>query len=64
MILEMLVCDAKDVPNLLVEIGHKQGMAVKKIFEDAGYNHILVHKDLFGNDRLVSGYFDACKEKE
>lgn len=54
----------QNIPNLLVEIGYKQGPAVKKIFEDAGYNHILIHKDLFGNDRLVSGYFDACEKKE
>lgn len=50
------------IPNLFVEMGYKQATAVKKIFEEAGYHHILTYKDLFGNDRLVSGYFDACKQ--
>lgn len=43
------------VPQLIIEIGYQQGDKVKKIMEDAGYHHVMVHKDLEGKDRTVSG---------
>ncbi len=52
------------IPNLLVEIGHNQAPEVKKLFQESRYQHILVQQDLYGNDRLVSGYIDACEKKE
>jgi release factor glutamine methyltransferase len=42
---------------LSVEIGSKQKEAVEKIFKDSGlFNIIETDKDLYGNNRVVTGY--------
>ena len=41
--------------RLLVEIGPTQGEAVRKLFIDAGLENTVVHPDLDGRDRVVSG---------
>lgn len=46
---------AHRLPNLMLEIGYDQGGAVAHLFEEAGYSNIVVHKDLEGKDRVVSG---------
>ena len=38
-----------------VEIGSTQGQAVKKLFEDSGFQSVQVRKDLGGLDRVVLG---------
>jgi methylase of polypeptide subunit release factors len=48
----------KNIPQLVIEIGYAQGAAVKNLMEDAGYNSVLVHKDLEGKDRFVTGRVD------
>jgi len=42
----------------VMEIDYTQGAAVKNLMEAAGYNDILVHKDLEGKDRFVTGRVD------
>lgn len=41
--------------TLLVEIGSTQGSAVARLFEEAGYEGVRVHRDLAGHDRVVEG---------
>lgn len=38
----------------LFEIGHTQGADVVKLFKDAGFVDVVVHKDLGGKDRAVA----------
>ena len=44
---------------LAVEIGWRQGDAVKDIFEDSGFSDVRVIQDLGGRDRVVAGCFHA-----
>lgn len=48
----------KNIPQIVIEIGHMQGQAVKHLMEAAGYNDIFVHKDLEGKDRFVTARID------
>lgn len=48
----------KNIPQLVIEIGYAQGAAVKDLMIKAGYNDVLVHKDLEGKDRFVTGRID------
>lgn len=41
---------------LMVEIGYQQGEAVKKIFEEAGFDSVKCIRDYQGYDRIVKGY--------
>lgn len=41
--------------QLWIEMGYQQGPAVKQLFEDAGFVHVKILKDLQGNDRVVTG---------
>lgn len=43
--------------RLVVEIGSDQGAAVSALFEENGFVRIVVHADLDGRDRVVSGFF-------
>ena len=43
------------IPQLIIEIGYKQGDSVAKIFETAGFKDIKIEKDMEGKDRFVSG---------
>jgi release factor glutamine methyltransferase len=45
----------KNIPQMVIEIGYAQGAAVKELMDAAGYSDILVHKDLEGKDRFVTG---------
>lgn len=45
---------SKNIPQVVIEIGYAQGTAVKELMQAAGYNDILVHKDLEGKDRFVT----------
>lgn len=51
------------IPQLIVEIGHTQGEAVRTLFEKEGFSNVTVQKDLHGNNRIVSGYLDDPKAK-
>jgi len=44
---------------LAVEIGWRQGDAVKDIFENSGFSDVRVIQDLGGRDRVVAGCFHA-----
>ena len=44
---------------LAVEIGWRQGDAVKDIVEDSGFSDVRVIQDLGGRDRVVAGCFHA-----
>jgi release factor glutamine methyltransferase len=48
----------KNIPQLVIEIGYAQGAAVKELMLSAHYNDVLVHKDLEGKDRFVTGRID------
>lgn len=48
----------KNIPQVVIEIGYAQGAAVKNLMDSAGYNDVLVHKDLEGKDRFVTGRVD------
>jgi release factor glutamine methyltransferase len=48
----------KKIPQIVIEIGYAQGAAVQSLLEHAGYNDVLVHKDLEGKDRFVTGRTD------
>ncbi len=48
----------KNIPQIVIEIGYAQGTAVKALMETAGYNDILVHRDLENKDRFVTGRID------
>lgn len=41
--------------RLIVEIGHKQGLAVSAMFQSAGFQGINILKDMNGHDRVVLG---------
>ena len=49
---------AKNIPQIIIEIGHLQGKAVLSLMHKTGYNAIKLHKDLAGKDRFVSGRVD------
>ena len=46
-------------PNgwLYFEIGHDQGLSVKQLMEEAGFQSVAVKKDLAGLDRVISGVY-------
>lgn len=46
------------IPQVVIEIGHKQGEQAISLMKTVGYNAIMVHKDLAGKDRSVSGRVD------
>ncbi|HLC06920.1 MAG TPA: peptide chain release factor N(5)-glutamine methyltransferase [Candidatus Babeliales bacterium] len=48
----------KNIPQVVIEIGYAQGVAVRELMHAARYNDILVHKDLEGKDRFVTGRVD------
>jgi release factor glutamine methyltransferase len=48
----------KNIPQIVIEIGYAQGAAVHELMQAAGYTDILVHKDLEGKDRFVTGRVD------
>lgn len=50
--------EAKNIPQIIIEIGHLQGKAVLSLMHKNGYNAIKLHKDLAGKDRFVSGRVD------
>lgn len=45
----------KEQGHLIFEIGHDQGLSVKSIMEEKGFNNVEIIKDLAGNDRVVKG---------
>lgn len=50
----------KNIPQIVIEIGYAQGAAVHELMQAAGYNDILVHKDLEGKDRFVTGRINVA----
>lgn len=48
----------KNIPQLVIEIDYTQGNSVKELMETAGYNDVLVHRDLENKDRFVTGRVD------
>jgi release factor glutamine methyltransferase len=47
-----------DIPQIIIEIGHAQANVVKAMMLSAEYNHIDIHKDFAGKDRIVTGRID------
>lgn len=54
----------KQIPQLMLEIGYKQGNIVKNLMQSAGWTTITVSKDLEGKDRVVSGRISSHVESE
>lgn len=44
-----------NIPQLILEIGHKQGEAVTNLLEKANYSAITIKQDLEKKDRIVTG---------
>ncbi len=42
--------------QLLLEHGHDQGSAVRRLFAEAGFQNIETHRDLGDNERVTTGY--------
>ncbi|MCK4713800.1 MAG: peptide chain release factor N(5)-glutamine methyltransferase [Marinosulfonomonas sp.] len=42
--------------RLLVEIGYRQGKAVKALFQSAGFDGITIVQDINGHDRVICGH--------
>ena len=45
----------KKIPQLVLEIGYTQAEAVTQLMERAGFEHIAIHQDLSGKNRVVTG---------
>ncbi len=52
---ENLAMKMLNIPQLVIEIGYRQGERVKELMHNNVFNHIALHKDLEGKDRLVTG---------
>jgi release factor glutamine methyltransferase len=48
----------KGISQVILEIGYQQGTAVKNLMLHAGYNDIVIDKDLEGKDRVVRARVD------
>jgi release factor glutamine methyltransferase len=48
----------KNIPQIIIEIGHEQGPQTKQLMENAGYNEILIQKDLEKKNRFAVGRVD------
>lgn len=48
-----------NIPQLVIEIGYQQGQAVKHLMEQAAFTQVIIHKDLEGKDRVVTGGLSA-----
>jgi len=49
-----------DIPQLMLEIGFRQGGKVKALLEQAGYCRIHIEKDLQGKDRVACARVVPC----
>ncbi len=45
----------RTIPQLVIEIGYKQGPKVVQLMKEAGFTNIQLHKDLERKDRVISG---------
>lgn len=52
----------KKIPQLCIEIGHKQGNTVKQLMQQQGFVDIQIKKDLAKKDRLVCGRYNEKRE--
>lgn len=50
--------------SVYMEIGFCQGPAVKEMFEERGYGHVEVKKDIAGLDRVVRAGWNECAAGE
>ncbi len=48
-----LAKELRGATHILLEIGCEQAEAVRRIFHEAGWDHVTVHRDLAGLDRVV-----------
>jgi release factor glutamine methyltransferase len=46
---------AVNIPQLIIEIGYSQGPIVQKLMQQAGFDPVVIQKDLEGKDRVVKG---------
>jgi release factor glutamine methyltransferase len=56
------LCSAYNIARLVVEIGHQQGAMVASFFKKAKFDNVTIEKDLFGNDRIVTGYINEVNK--
>ncbi len=47
---------AANIANLLMEIGHAQGPAVKQLLEQHGYTNVIIAQDMAGKDRVAHAH--------
>ncbi len=51
-----------NIGQLIIEIGHTQGDAVKTLYHEAGFTNVDIKKDLHGNDRIAVGYINNVEQ--
>ncbi|MCX5921912.1 MAG: peptide chain release factor N(5)-glutamine methyltransferase [Candidatus Dependentiae bacterium] len=54
----------RGIPQVVLEIGYKQGHKVSDFMKSAGFNDVKVHKDLAGKDRTVTGRIDSVVDSK
>jgi release factor glutamine methyltransferase len=53
----------KDQGYLFLEIGHDQGLPVKEMLQEQGFQEVEIHQDLAGLDRVVCGKWTGDIER-
>jgi release factor glutamine methyltransferase len=52
--------ETEGIPQLVLEIGFKQGFRIKELLEKSGYCNINIEKDLEGKDRVACAQVVPC----
>jgi release factor glutamine methyltransferase len=52
--------ETEGIPQLILEIGFRQGLRTKKLLEQNGYCNISIEKDLEGKDRIACARVVPC----
>ncbi len=53
-----------NIPQLIIEIGHTQGQAVKNLFHEAKFARVEIKKDIYGKDRIAVGYINNVESTQ
>lgn len=54
----------QQIPQLVIEIGYKQGRVAENIMRKYGYGHIYVEKDMTQKDRVIRGNISYDNKKK
>jgi release factor glutamine methyltransferase len=56
--------NTKGIPQLMIEIGYRQGPGVLDLMQQAGYIKVTLDRDLAGHDRVVQGMRKDVAQKK